>query len=208
MYFCPKCDTVFDIEKGSEDLKGGSNKKIISESSENISTSSTQSKGGADIDEIIKKILAKEELDDNILKEISLNDLIKNSEYKKLKTQNKEFVYNKFLDLLPLDKKNLPFDQKITDMAYFICKNCGYSEKMKPGTLIFSKVSSDISQSYKTEDIKTMKYSDILPKTRKYKCPNSKCESHTDLNKREASFFRMNNTHRVKYICHACDTSF
>ena len=79
---------------------------------------------------------------------------------------------------------------------------------MKPGTLIFSKYSNDISQSYTSKDSSIMKYSDILPKTRKYKCPNSECESHHDLSKKEATFFRMNNNVQIKYICNACDTSF
>ena len=89
-----------------------------------------------------------------------------------------------------------------------ICNNCGYMKPIPEGTLIFSKVSTDIAQSYSTSDFKDMVYSDILPRTRKYICPNTKCESHTNPQKKEASFFRMNNTFKVKYVCQTCSTVF
>ena len=92
--------------------------------------------------------------------------------------------------------------------AYFICNNCGFSRPIDKQTLIFSKTSNDISQNYSTSDFKDMLYSDILPRTRRYYCPNTKCESHNKPEKKEASFFRMNNTFKVKYICHACGNSF
>jgi hypothetical protein len=91
---------------------------------------------------------------------------------------------------------------------YFICNKCGNKKPIKKGTLMFSKVSSDIAQSYSSLDVKEMLNSDILPRTRKYICPNDKCVSHTEPDKREAVFFRMNNTFRVKHICCACETVF
>ena len=126
----------------------------------------------------------------------------------KLKSVEKEYVHNKLNDLLPLNKKKIADGKQITDNAQFICNNCGYTEKIKAGTLIFSKYSNDISQSYSTDDSSIMEFSDILPRTRKYKCPNSECVSHNDLSKREATFFRMNNNVKIKYICNACHTSF
>lgn len=211
MYFCPNCNNVFDITKSSSQAGGG---YISSEESELTTTSDSFNMVGSgpesDYDNIIKKVLHDEEIKSNDLDKISLDDLIKTTAYKKLNSKQREFVYNHIQDLMPLEKKKIikeDIGSQSSEKAYFICKNCGYMKPIEDGTLIFSRVSSDIAQSYTTNDYKDMAFSDIIPRTRKYLCTNEKCISHKDNLKREAVYFRLNNSFKVKYICLACGTS-
>lgn len=191
MFFCQNCDNVFDIMKGETKQSGGVNNK-----------------------DLITKILKNVTLDAKEMKDlesINIDEFIHSPEYNKLKSNQKEFVYNKIQELLPLEFKKIlteEIKQSADEKAYFVCNNCGNKKAIRKGTLIFSKVSSDIAQSYSSADVSEMKYSDILPRTRKYICPNDECPSHTNYSVREAVFFRMNNTFRVKHICLACDYVF
>ncbi len=143
---------------------------------------------------------------------MDVSKLTKSMEYKKLKQDEKESVFNKIQDLMPKkDKKlveNKPVDASDDNLAFFVCSNCGYSIKINEGTRIFSRTSDDVSQTYGTDDYSDMLHSSILPRTRKYICPNKKCESHKNPIKREAVFFRKNNSYEVVYICGACETTF
>jgi hypothetical protein len=185
MFFCPNCNYAFDIAR-----------------------TSTQ-KGGAEYETMIQAILNKEEPD---MSKVNLEDLVKSSAYKKLKSKQKEYVYNTIQDLLPKEDKKLIQEKtdKIGDQekAFFVCNNCGFLKKIDAQTLIFSRTSESISQSYNVQDFSDMLNSDILQTTRKYVCPNEKCESHKDPMKREAAFFRLNNTNKIKYICRTCSVSF
>ena len=114
--------------------------------------------------------------------------------------------------MLPKDQKKVFKDivDKTDDQekAFFICNNCGFIKRIEPRTLIFSRTSESISQSYDINEYNDMLNSKILPRTRKYVCPNSKCISHNDSYQREAVFFRLNNSYKIKYICNACGTDF
>ena len=209
MYYCPECSNVFDITKSVGKQKGG---ELTEESLETTSSSESlqTTTGGANINELIDKILTNT-IEQNDLSGITLDILTKSVDYKKLKAKDKEYVYNKLQDLLPTEEKKIMKEEAVTkkiEKAYFICNNCGYTKPIEEGTLIFSRVSSDISQNYSGSDLNDMKYSSIIPRTRKYLCPNKECESHTNPIKRDAVFFRLNNTFRIKYICLACGTQF
>jgi hypothetical protein len=192
MFFCPNCNNLFNItnlSKNNKQLEGGKN---------------------VDYDDLIKRILAKETIDDSQVQGLTIDNLLKQEFYNSLKPTHREYVYNKVLDLTKVQEtklKNTEIKEQ-GDEVHFICNNCGTTKKVKENTLIFSKVSNDISQSYIASDLADMQYSDILPVTRVYICPNEKCESHTNLEKREAKFFRLNNSYRLKYVCLACTTTF
>lgn len=193
MYFCPNCNNIFDITRNPQEEKA-----------------KTKVGGGSkDYTTIIEKILRNEEVLEKDVVNLNLSTLIKETDYKKLKVKEKELVYNKIQELLPPEKKIIKdLNDEKSDKVYFICKNCGFLKPVVDGTLIFSRVSTDISQTYTSTDeasLKAMTNSDILPKTRKYVCTNDKCVSHKDPSKREACFFRMNNSYKVKYICMACN---
>lgn len=224
MYFCPNCNNVFDITKGPGVLThtGGKNKNTLNLNVSEIPDFSDLELNINDLmggdnnndnmyDKILKKTINNENLDKKEIDKISLDDLVQSNLYKKLKLKQKQYVYDKIQEQLPLSKKKVFNEEgvkKNIDKAYFICNNCGYKKPVKKNTLIFSKVASDVAKNYSSIDVIDMKNSDILPRTRKYICPNTSCESHVEPHKREAVFFRMNNTFSVKHICQACNTVF
>lgn len=205
MFFCPNCNNSFDIKKSSGLQKGG----VENTESSTITTSQT---GGDRVDDLIEKILQDEEINKDDINGITLQDLSKNNMYKRLKSKQKEIIYNKIQDMLPKEEKKIvqeQIDVKEDDIyALFECTNCGYLKKIDPGTRIFSKSAKTVSQNYTVTDYKDMIYSDILPRTKRYVCPNDKCISHKDISKKKAVFMRLNNSNIIKYICTACNTDF
>lgn len=200
--FCPNCNNILDITKSSKQAGGAKDEE---------STDSDSSTHSDHSDTFIQKILHNHKIDDTSIDTINFDDLLKSDEYKNLSVENKELVYNKIQDLKPTDIKKTTYEKnmaKTSEKAYFICDSCGYLKPIDDGTLIFSRVSNDIVQHYASSEVNDMQYSSILPRTRKYICPNTKCISHTDDSKREAVFFRLNNSYRVKYICLPCGTVF
>jgi hypothetical protein len=201
MFFCPNCNNIFDITKTPTQID------------EEDKTPISEQEGGQDlIDETINKIINNENVSQSQLEKISINKLLENPTYKKLKSDKKEKVYNVIQDSLNKEKKNIVKNKldKIdkSNLAFFICNNCGYSSNIKEGTKIFSKTNDEISQTYTPDDYSDLIHSDILPRTRKYVCPNVKCKTNEDPSKREAVFFRKNNSYNVVYICTVCKTSF
>jgi len=208
MFFCPNCNNIFDVTKNPTNKTNKDINININIDETNINIDETNQAGGSkDYLSIITKIINNEGLEKTEVEKILLDDLIKDVSYKKLSSSQKELVYNKIQQMLPVDKELLQEQGGIVtpDKAYFICKNCGFLKPISDNTLIFSRVSSDVSQSYTSSDVSEMAYSDILPRTRKYICTNDKCVSHKDPSKREACFFRMNNSYKIKYICLACN---
>lgn len=202
--FCPNCNNILDITKSAKQIGGAKHQ------SENTTESDSDSSSEYS-ETLIQKLLHNHKIDSETVISIDLNDIIKGDEYKKLDVEQKELIYNKIQDLKPIEEKKESLEKNITkqsEKAYFICDSCGYLEPIKEGTEIFSRVSSDIVQNYAGSEIGDMKFSSILPRTRKYICPNKDCESHENISKREAVFFRLNNTYRIKYICLVCDAIF
>lgn len=188
MLFCPNCDNFFNISRVLEenDMKGGAK---------------------VDFEEVIDNILNNLEFDPNV----NIDELAKSDLYKKLSTKQKQYIYNKIQDTLPKNKKEISVNVNVDNEekhAIYICKKCGYVEDIVAGTEILSRTSENVSQNYEVTDYKDMLNSKILPFTRKYFCPNEKCKSHTDMNEREAIFFRLNNSYKTKYICESCGTDF
>lgn len=209
MFFCPKCNNSFDITKTGIQ-KGG---VLNSESSDSEETTSSSSKKPSDVyDILINKIMNDDDVKQSDIIKINMTELVKHPSYRKLKSTEKEYVSNMISDLIPKDQKKImeeKTDKLSSDnLAYFQCNNCGFMEKITPNTLIYSKTSQEISQNYSVGDYKDMIYSDIIPRTKNYLCPNKTCLSHTDINKKEAVFFRRNNTYEVKYVCTVCKTDF
>jgi hypothetical protein len=147
-----------------------------------------------------------------LLFHVSLNislDYAEKQDFKSLDKKSQEIVMNYIQDNLPLNKKQITIKKNIfPQKMIFLCENCGFSENIKPGTNLFSKLSSNevqqpnINYSY-------MIHSKILPITRNYICVNEKCESHIKNSKREAIFFReSNNSMKIIYICLACKSTF
>lgn len=204
MFFCPNCDNSYDITRNIEQTGGGA----YSESSETISYE--LSGGKSEYSELVKKILNNVQLSELEIKNINMGKLISDPFYKKLKSTDKQYIYNKIQDSLPIEKKKLLKEKTKLDskkLAFFVCNNCGFVESIKDGTLIFSRTSQTKSQFY-SDNYHDLVNSNILPRTRKYICSNKKCDSYKDPNKREAIMFRLSNSYQIKYICLACKSIF
>jgi hypothetical protein len=190
MYFCPKCNNSYDIARTTIDNQAGG-------------------KGSINYSDLVDKILDDDIISTEDVKDIKFNIFLKSSEYKKLSSKKKELIFNKIQDKLPDEKKilmqNKTDEFNESNLAFFVCNNCMYNKQIPHKTLIFSKTSENLTQRYNTYNTKNKIHSDILPLTRKYICPNKKCESHTNFEKKEAVLFRLRNSFIVKYICKTCN---
>lgn len=195
MFYCPQCSNIYNISK-------------------TVNANSIQT-GGVNLETVIKDILSNTsnydilkvipDLDENIIATIQ-----KSPEFKKLSNTNKNIVINYITSKANILLNNNS-SQNITKKMYFLCKNCGNSEVIKENTLILSKnnnISSSNSNNNSNLNVKELLEMSILPRTRNYKCLNEKCKTHTDLNIKSAIFMRENNTHKVRYICEVCETSW
>lgn len=163
-----------------------------------------------DHDVIIKNILNNKNLSKDELNIIDMNKLIKTTSYKKLSNIKQKVIFNYIQDNISTKNKILVKNKDTTfndnNIVYFVCKNCKYSRIINKQTLIYSK--SDSEYYNENFDIKKRLHSDILPITRKYVCKNKECKSHKDITLREASIVRLPNSYEIKYLCHACETSW
>lgn len=179
--FCPNCNNTFDITKTVQQT--GSAKEINYKKL---------------IDEIINQ--TEDSID---FSKINKEDLLKSKEYLNLDDEKRTFVSNKLLntELKP------QYDQN-KNAAYFNCNNCGNIKPIKPGTLIYTKTSNDVSQNYISSNLSYMNHSTILMHTKNYTCPNKNCETHKKSILKDAKMFKPNNSYAVKYICTVCETFF
>ncbi len=207
MFYCPNCNNIYDIARTSGQT-GGNDHEFNFPTSDSLSNQT----GGEKYYTVVEKIINDKTITKKDVEDININDFIKSTDYKKLTSEQKEKVYNKIQDLLPKSKKKIiiekPEEIDEGNLAFFVCNNCGYSVQIKEETRIFSRTADDLSQSYVAGDYQNMLYSNILPKTRKYVCPNKNCESYKNPALREAIFFRKNNSYEVVHICTACKTIF
>jgi hypothetical protein len=211
-FFCPQCNNLYTKitptiskqleEKGETDTPN----TVSSFNTTSNKTEDKQKGGGSDtnVANVIKKILAGEIIDDKDISGITIEDLAEQPSYKKLTGKQKEAVYNIINDKLP---KKLPSQKKESDKkAYFECSNCGYSEPVKPGTLLLRRV----RDTFITKDFDTpVSYGEFtnasyIPITRAYICPNKQCKSHSDHEKREAVMYRQPNSMKIEYVCKTC----
>lgn len=223
MFFCLICNHTYDITKptqsGGVKLKELLVEPVIEhvvepvveateiaepDSPVTVTTDDVQM-GGAMWDELVLKIVNNEEISADT--NIDLEEVKKSGEYKKLSKKMKELVHNKLYELMPVEQKIQKdnVDAK-NNIAFFKCNNCGDMRPIKDGTLIFSRTFG-----VENEDLDPFHNIDLvneptLLRTRRYKCPNGKCVSHTDNNKREAVIYRQGDTYHVNYICVACNT--
>ena len=178
MYFCPKCNFLLDITK-----------KVAGQNINEINS----------IDEFIERSLNNDL--DNVLKlKFNNADLLKNSNFKKLSSEEQQIVRNKY-DIYTKDN--------IVN-AYFYCDNCNYTTKLEGGTIIF-KTSTTTDLEEDANVLVSRILDKTLPRTKDFICPNQKCETNKKLNSkdREAVFYRPNsNSYSLKYVCCSCKTSW
>ena len=222
MFFCPKCDNMFSITKNPPVLQqfGGKNELLDTPTTPTTPTTVSDSSdipkntNNIDYNDIVNQILRNNNinLDDYNINIDNINKITKLDVYKKLTPQYKEIVYNRLMDFLSIeDKKKASFVVSTDQIssAYFICNNCAYFEPINNGTVVISKISHYESRDkIDHTDYKNISHIKTLPHTRNYICHNDKCESHSDHSKRDAVFYRLHGSYRVRYVCKQCFTSW
>ena len=190
MQFCPQCDNVMDIGKSVPKVN------LLQKAPTTVSTTS-QSQTQEDI---VEKIINAYKNKDNLSGfKVDIDDLTSNQNYIKLKEQDKLKIL-KLLNLENIDD---------TKLAYQVCKNCLYNEKLTKRTLILSRMNLNTSASSNKSlsKYKNMIHDKTLPHTRDYVCKNKDCSSHKDPSKRDAVWFRpIATSYSTYYGCTACST--
>lgn len=203
MFYCPNCNNIYDITRTipntpqQNTLVGGA----ISDTPDAISSTTNTID---EIQSIIDFILKNNNINIENLKGYTATDILQSDQYKKLQSKSKNNIAAK---LNQFEKSNR--DNTITN-AYFICRNCGKHEIMKPDTLIIRKNYGDttVSDEVDMDRQKNMAFVKCIPITRNYVCHNIKCESHKNHTKRRAKFYRMPGSFTIRYICLTCSESW
>ncbi|MBA42693.1 MAG: hypothetical protein CMF62_01615 [Magnetococcales bacterium] len=210
MFFCPVCSYSLDLSKTVPKAQVGG--EVLSETTD--SEDSIMVGGVMDFDKLIKLILQKKKINPTDISGIDMEVLQKSKQFKKLNVDEKNLIFNTVQDNLPKSEKKLfknKDDSNFTESAFFICKNCGFNKPIEGGTQIFKKSIGDSKLSttiQMPESYSDRIYDTTLPRTVRYICKNSKCTSHKDPSKREAVFFRLENSYKLRYICTACETTW
>ena len=203
MFYCPKCLNIYNISKTIKTQTAGAN------DNDNNNTDNY-------INSLIKKIVDDpNNYDTNNIK-ITKSDIENLSNlpvYKKLTNKQKDHVYNFLNDIINeknTDNNNTNLDNKLNIM-HFLCKNCGNHEQIKNGTVIINRTTkNDIDIDIDNNNFNPKEYLQmkVLPHTRDYYCPNNKCESHKESEKKSAIFMRLKGTYKIRYICECCESSW
>jgi hypothetical protein len=186
--FCPECDSVLDISRIS-------GKKTY----DLDNTPSSMSDQDEDkIGKIINKLVNNENVD-NLIENIKMEQIVSHEMFQKMDKNKKNSISEKI--------ENIFSKIDVSSQAYYICKTCSWSQKIKPGTQILSKIGGGSQTSYLNMDrFKNKIYSKTLPFTRNYICPNKECSGNKDHTKHEAVFFRVNDNMHTLYACCACQS--
>ena len=176
MYFCPKCHYSFDINKSSDIVESHST-EILKK-----------------VQDAIKAYEANEDL--SLYKaSFKMDELLKNSKYKKLSNEEQE-------------KFNKLFEETTNTGAEFKCTNCNFVKEITETVLLYNydiTENNNISQIKNLEENELITKNPILPRTHDYICKNISCISNTEKNiSKEAVFYRSNNSFKINYICTLC----
>lgn len=185
MFFCPVCQNLYEItnEIGIHEGQNGG-----SETDDNYN-------------KLVDKIVNDEEITENDIIGIDLVELMKRDEIKKLNNMIKRDIKVKFNELKNSANNN-------GGKIYFRCGYCKNVEPILPRTKIFSKILDKPTNECSNTDYRYMFNNKILPRTKNYECPNEKCVTKIEPDKKEAIFFREVNSYKILYQCTACETIF
>lgn len=219
MNFCPICNNFFDItnlpntqlqnvinEPKSDISEGVNNNDIPIKENTGGSSDNSGNIESINYNQLIDNII-KNKIDKKQYKNINVTDLkysLKKYYQKNKLVEDIELLYNKIIDKLNLPNIPKNLGNKIKKNMYYICNNCGYSEKIKNGTKIFSSEPYTFSNSNTLFDCDKYINNNTLPLTKNYTCPNINCETHNNSSLKEALFFRINTSYKLQYICKIC----
>lgn len=190
MEFCPNCNNILDISRTPTKVTVIDPTTISQTTSDNIKK---------DNDDYLKIInMYKNNINiSTMIDNINLTELQKHKEFIALKDKDKK-------DLLKLFKSQ----EDDTYNAYFVCKNCSYSEKITKRTNVLNKMNVGSVSGY--NNVEMFKYyvnDKTLPHTRDYICRNKNCETHSKPEMKDAKWFRPNQFgYNTYYVCLVCET--
>lgn len=182
MFFCDKCNYLFNITK---DVK---NKQIGGKINKSLTS-------------IFNKYENNEPIEENDLEEIKGKMLLDDDRYENMTKKEQK----KFISWIKNINKDFFNDEEIEDnnnKAYFICKYCKNSKPIKPGTLIYSK-NYNLENSIEPENYDYVVYDHSLARTKTYNCKNKECETHQNPTIKEAILTK-NSSDQLVYICSIC----
>jgi len=192
MYFCKKCNYRYGYVKDVKNKQfGGKN------ANDNINL-------------IFEKFANREPISADDLADVTGAELLKDDKYDKMNKKDqrmfvtviKKIDKNFFVESAEESEQNL----ESTNIAYFACEYCNYHEPMTAGTVLYTKnYNNDIG--IDTEDYSMMCHNYSLPRTRNYICHNKKCETHKNIDIREAVLTK-NKADRIIYVCCVCSTNW
>ena len=196
MEFCPDCSFKMNIVDNLEEYvrdfqKGGS------KGSESLLEKILEGSKTEEFKEIPSKVLI---------------NIVNTEDYKKLRVNKQEYVFNFIQELLPSGDKEMFKENKITSSSsiqsyYYYCAKCSFFSKIPPKTLLIKK-------NYKVKSVYEENYSHhadnpILPRISDYTCVNDKCATNQkgelkEDEEKEAVFMRDEMLDRIVYICRVC----
>lgn len=206
--FCKICQNFMDITNSIDNNQIGSaniDEKDLSSSSDYDVSESSSEINQIDIDKLLLNIFGNN--DNETLKSVNIDELIKNPIFNKLPNNHKNIIINKINEK---SKSELGIISKSTDSVvskecYFYCKTCGYHEIIPDRTFIFSRGNEKKDDIYNFNFI-NYKNDSTLPNTKKYTCVNDKCSTHKEPKLKNAVFYRQKSSYTTRYICTVCDS--
>jgi len=199
IYFCDNCDNIMDVRKSVF------KQNEILANDIDATITDTEQKPDVNYKSILDKISNNEKLTNEELKSIDMKELVENKYYKLLakKGEIKKVLLN-MIDEMGNTDENIN--------AYFYCNNCNFSKKIEGETKILSKNANNANNNDTDEYIdpslyKNKVFSNTMPITRNFICPNDKCDSNTGKKPTEAIFFRKNkDSYKLIHVCKNCLT--
>ena len=189
MFFCNKCGYSYSTTHDIKSVQHGG-------------------KDAEKINAIFNKFAKNEILTSSDIAKIKRNDIIESYQYENMKKKDREKIcrYIKNIDKNFFIGGNTEDDVKMESaIAYFICNNCKNFKPIKSGTLLYSKNYSKTDAVDDNIDYSNMIYDNTLARTKNYICYGEKCETHKNIELREAVMCK-NKNHQLIYVCVHCQT--
>ncbi len=212
--FCKICQNFMDITNNISAIEKPQNGGELNEDGTiNISTSSSDfdvnmeetvdSSNKDDSKKLFEELVGGS--DEETLKKVDIDNLIKNPAFNKLTNNEKTLVINKINEQTNKELGQVSkSDSVVSKECYFYCKTCGYYEIIPDRMFIFSRGDEKKDDMYNFNFINN-KNDPTLPNTQKYTCINDKCGTHKEPQLKNAVFYRQKGSYTIRYICTVCD---
>jgi len=119
-------------------------------------------------------------------------EINKNKKYQKMNDSDK-IIFNQI------------FEELINSNAEFKCYNCNFSKQIVKTTLLYELSMEDVVVNISClEENELITKDQTLPHTHDYLCKNINCITHKEPNRKDAVFYKENNSYKPNYICTIC----